>query len=407
MKRPLRPVPAAEARRILAGAGRVVGTEEVPLSAAAGRVLAAALVAPEDVPAFPRSAMDGFAVRSDDVAAASEAAPARLALVGSVEMGARPERAVGPGEAMAIPTGGHMPDGADAVIPLEFVDLTDAGEVAVQAAARSGRNVIPPGEDLRRGAEVVPAGRRLGPGEIAALASLGQTRIAVHRRPRVTVLSSGSELCLPGDTPRPAQVRDVNQSSLAALAASAGCEVSAGAPILPEHPDALEHALREALAGADVVVVSGGSSVGGRDHTAEVFARLGEILFHGLAVRPGRPTVVARAGDALLVGLPGVPTAAMVIFEVFMRPLLQRLGGEARVRRWPISARLASTYTSVAGREDYLRVRLVEQEGTWAEVIPGSSLSGLVAADGLVVVPAEVTVVKEEEVVAVWPLAGR
>jgi molybdopterin molybdotransferase len=404
MKPPLRPVSAAEARRILDGAARVVGTEEVSLGEAAGRVLAAPAVADEDVPAFPRSAMDGFAVRAADLAGASDATPVRLTLVGSVEMGARPARGVGPGEAMAIPTGGYLPENADAVVPLELVELAAADEIALQAAERPGRNVIPPGEDLRRDAEVVPGGRRIGAGEIAALAAIGRTRITVHRRPRVVVLSSGNELCQPGDTPQPGQVRDVNQSALAALAASAGCEVFAGTPILADQPGALERALREALPGADVIVVSGGSSVGGRDHTGEVFARLGDPLFHGIAVRPGRPTVVARAGDRLLVGLPGVPSAALIIFEVFVRPLLERLGGVRGLHRRPLSARLAAAYKSVAGREDYLRVRLVEQDGPCAEVVAGSSLSALVAADGLVVVPAEVTVVGEGEVVGVWPL---
>jgi molybdopterin molybdotransferase len=404
MKPALRPVSAAEARRILGAAGRVVGTEEVSLGAAAGRVLAAAVTATEDVPAFPRSAMDGFAVRSDDLAGASAAAPVRLTLVGSVEMGARPARGVGPGEAMAIPTGGHLPDGADAVVPLELVELAGAGEVALPAPERPGRNVIPPGEDLRCGAEVVPTGRRLGAGEIAALASLGQTRITVHRRPRVAVLSSGNELCLPAGIPQPGQVRDVNQSAISVLAARAGCEVSGATAILPDQPGALERALREALPDADVLIVSGGSSVGGRDHTGEVFARLGEVLFHGIAVRPGRPTVVARAGDALMVGLPGVPSAALIIFEVFVRPLLQRLGGDKGPRRWPVSARLSAPYKSAAGREDYLRVRLLEEDGLRAEVLPGSSLSAMVAADGLVVVPAEVTALDEDEVVAVWPL---
>jgi molybdopterin molybdotransferase len=404
MKTALRPVSAAEARRSLGAAGRVVGTEEVPLAAAAGRVLAAAVTAAEDVPSFPRSAMDGFAVRSDDLAAASAAVPVRLALVGSVEMGARPDRGVGPGEAMAIPTGGHLPDGADAVVPLELVELAGAGEIAFPAPERAGRNVIPAGEDLRRGAEVVPAGRRLGSGEIAALAGLGQTRVTVHQRPRVAVLSSGNELCLPGGSPQPGQVRDVNQSAISLLAARAGGEVSGETAILPDQPGALERALREALQGADVVIVSGGSSVGGRDHTGEVFTRLGEVLFHGIAVRPGRPTVAARAGDAVLIGLPGVPSAALVIFEVFVRPLLQRLGGERGPRRWPVSARLSAAYKSAAGREDYLRVRLLEEDGLWAEVLPGSSLAAIVAADGLVIVPPEVTAIEEGEVVAAWML---
>jgi molybdopterin molybdotransferase len=405
MKPALRPVSAAEARRILAGAGQVVGTEEVALVDAPGRVLAAAVVADEDVPSFPRSAMDGYAVRAVDVAAASEPTPIGLALVGSVEMGTRPARALGPGEAMAIPTGGHLPDGADAVVPVELTEAHGAG-VAALAAAAPGRNVVQPGEDLRRGAEVVPEGKRLGAAEVAALASVGRTRVPVYRRPRVAVLSSGSELCAPGEAPRPGQVRDVNQSALSALAASAGCQALYDGRIIPDEPGALEQALRDAMASADVVIISGGSSVGGRDHTGEVFARLGQLLFHGIAVRPGRPTLAARTDGPVLLGLPGVPAAALVIFEVFVRPLLGRLGGD-RGQPLPLAARLTTAQASAVGREDYLRVRLVERAGDlWAEPIGArvSALSALLAADGLAILPAEAGAVAAGERVRILPL---
>jgi molybdopterin molybdotransferase len=399
MKPALRPVSAAEARRILAGAATVVGRTTAALEDAAGLVLAEPLVAAEDLPAFRRSAMDGFAVRAADVAGASPAAPVWLALTGAVEVGTRPERAVGPGEGVAIPTGGHLPAGADAVVMVEQTELR-AGQVGVREAVAAGRNVIVPGEDLGRGTLVLPAGRRLGPAELAVLAALGHTEVPVHLRPSVAVLSTGTELCPPGQAPPPGKVRDVNQYALAALAAAGGCEVHHDNGVVPDDPGALEAAVRWCHA-FDVVLVSGGSSVGGRDHTAEVFERVGEILFHGIAVRPGRPTLVARAGGSLLVGLPGVPSAAMMIFEVFVRPLLQRLGGEVGGRRWPVTARLGAAYASVVGREDYLRVRLVERGGLWAEPLPGSSLSSALAADGYVVVPAEVGGIGEGELVEV------
>ena len=398
MRSSLRPVPAADARRILESAGQVISPEVVDLGDAAGRVLAGSLVATEDLPAFPRSAMDGFAVRAADVAGATEAAPVRLALAGAVEMGARPARSVGPGQAMAIPTGGHLPDGADAVVMVEQVEV-EGGAAVVRASVPAGRNVIPPGEDVGRGTEVLAAGQRLGPAEVALLAALGQLAVTVHRRPRVAVLSSGTELCAPGEVPAPGKIRDVNQYSLAALAASAGCLVRREG-LAPDDRPALEAAVAAALGGADVLLMSGGSSVGGRDHTGEVFAGLGEVLFHGIAVRPGRPTLVARAGDKLLVGLPGVPAAALVIFEVFIRPLLRRLGGERAPRPWPVTARLATAHTSVVGREDYLRVHLVDQAGeAWA-----APVAGLAAADGLVIIPAEVTAVGAGDPVRVLPL---
>jgi molybdopterin molybdotransferase len=404
MKSALRPVPAAEARRILAEAAGVAVTEaeQVPLAEAAGRVLAQALVASEDVPSFPRAVMDGYAVRAADAAAASGANPVWLTVVGTVAMGGPPLQAVGPGQAVGISTGGHLPPGADAVVMIEDTESHGA-VVGVRRAVAAGRNVILVGEDIRRGTEVLPAGRRLGAADVAALAAFGQAQVSVRRRPRVAVLSSGSEICAPVAAPPPGKVRDVNQYALGAQAAAAGCQVSHQG-IVDDDAAVLEKAVSAALANHDLVLLSGGSSVGRRDHTGPVFARLGEVLFHGINVRPGRPTVAARAGRKLLLGMPGVPTSAIVIFEVFVRPLLQRLGGERGGARWPVRARLDGDQASVVGREDYLRVRLVERAGeTWAEVLPGGSaaLSSVVAADGLVVVPEDVAALAAGDVVGV------
>jgi molybdopterin molybdotransferase len=405
MKPSLRPVPAAEARRMLDGAVSVVEREAVALDEAVGRVLAEPLVAGEDVPPFARSVMDGYAVRASDVATASEGAPVWLSVTGSVAIATPASGAVGPGQAFAIPTGGALPAGADAVVMVEHVELT-AGTVGVRRAVEPGRNIIQQGEDIPRGALVLPAGRRCGPSDVAALASFGHATVSVHRRPRVLVLSTGSELCPPAQAPRPGQIRDVNQSALAAQAVAAGALVTRGG-IVDDDPAALEAAIRAAAAGHDVVILSGGSSVGGRDHTAEVFERVGELLFHGIAVRPGRPTLAARAGGTLLVGMPGVPTSAIVIFEIFVAPLLRRLGGERELVSPSYPARLLSAYLSEAGREDYLRVRLVDRAGErWAEVLSGGSaaLSNVVAAEGLVVVPAEASALAAGQTVQVLPL---
>jgi molybdopterin molybdotransferase len=402
MKPTLHPVSAGEAHRILAGAGAVVGSELVPLEAAAGRVLAEVLVAGEDVPSFPRSVMDGYAVRAADLAAASDAAPVSLAVTGAVVVGTRPAGALGPGQAWAIPTGGHLPDGADAVVMVEHVE-TRGAVIAVRRSIAAGRNVVGRGEDIPSGTAVLPAGRRLAPADVAALAAFGRTEVPVYLRPRVAILSTGSEICPPGAEVPPGKVRDVNQYALGAQATAAGCAVTYGG-IVDDDPATLELAVRATAGAHDVVILSGGSSVGGRDHTPEIFERLGEILFHGVAVRPGRPTLAARAGGTLLLGLPGVPTSAILIFEVFVAPTLRRLGGERGWSPVTMPARLASRHDSEAGREDYLRVRLADHAGElWAEPLPGGSaaLASTVAADGLVVVPAEVTGVGEGEWVAV------
>jgi molybdopterin molybdotransferase len=377
---PLRPVSAVEARRLLAAARPITAVEEVAVEDAAGRVLATPVVAGEDLPAFPRAAMDGYAVRAADL-------PGRLEVVGSVIIGEGPTLSVGPGQALAIPTGGHLPDGADAVVMVEHT-RRDGGAVVVEAALEPGRHVMRVGEDVAAGSALIAAGQRLAPPHIAALAALGVTRVAVHRRPRVAVLSTGGELCSVAGRPPPGRVRDANQYALAAGAS--GCDVTRAGQV-GDDPVALTSALRALAAAHELVLVSGGTSVGGRDHTAAVLAGLGALLFHGLEVRPGRPTAAAAVGSSLIVALPGVPAAALIIFTVFVRPLLAELAGGTRPPAG--RARLAARHQSEPGREDYLRVRL--EDGV-AHLVAGgtSSLAALVAADGLAVIPADISVVE-------------
>jgi molybdopterin molybdotransferase len=395
MAAPLTLIRATEARRLLAGAAAAVGGEEVPLGSAAGRVLTAPVLAPEDAPAFPRALMDGYAVRAADVAGAGEATPARLRLAGSVAMGEAPGRALAPGEAVAIGTGGHVPAGANAVVMVEHTAADAAGGVAIRRPVAAGQNLMPAGGDLAVGALAIPAGRRLGARELAVLAGFGIAAVPVHRRPRVAVLSTGAELCPAEERPAPGRVRDVNQPALAAAAARAGAEVTR-AGIADDDPGVLAAALAPLVGTHDLVLISGGSSVGTRDFTGAGLAALGgRLLFHGIDVRPGKPTLAATLGRTLLVGLPGVPTAALVIFDVFVRPVLWRLGGEADREPWPArrSARLAHAHDSRRGREEYLRVRLEQRpDGLWAGPLAGGAagLSGLLRADGLVIVPEEV-----------------
>jgi molybdopterin molybdotransferase len=388
-----RPIPAAEARDLLAQAVAPVAGEQIPIERAAGRVLSRPVTAAGDLPEFARSAMDGYAVRAADLLAAAASRPVRLALVGAVLVGERPARPLGPGEAMAIPTGGHLPDGADAVVMVEHAEA-DRGAVLVRHAPDPGRHVIRPGEELRQGTVVLSGGQRLRACDVAALAAMGITRVPVHRRPRVAVLSTGAEICAPAQTPPPGKVRDINQYALGAAAIGIGCDVTY-AGITGEDADALERMLQPLVEAHDLVLVSGGSSIGGHDHTVDVLARLGRLLFHGVNTRPGRPTIAARAGTTLLMGLPGVPVAALVIFEAFVRPLLRQLAGEPGARGVGDGrlARLAAPYLSELGREDYLRVRLVARDGApWAETLGGGMavLASLPATDGLVVVGADV-----------------
>ncbi len=367
---------ADEARRILNDT-RAVGSERVPLADAAGRVLAGAFAAPADLPGERRSVMDGYAVRAADLAGAGPDAPTSLDVVGAVPMGAVFAGRVGPGQAVAIATGGFVPEGADAVVMVENTQTTGDRTIAVTRAIAPGANVVQPGEDLARGEAVLPAGRRLRAADLALLATFGVTTLEVHRQPRVALLSTGNELCAADATPQAGQVRDTNQIALAAQVAAAGCVPTLGG-IIPDDVSALRDAIRGLLAAHHAVILTGGSSIGTKDLCADAVADLPApgVLFHGIDIRPGKPTLFARAGNRPVVGLPGFPTSSLVVFDAFIRPMLWRLGGEVGRDSWPArrAARLGAAHKSVGGREDYLRVRLGTRDGElWADPLPGGS----------------------------------
>lgn len=382
-----------EARRVCEEAlGETrTGVEVVAAAEALGRVLAEGARSPGPVPHFARSVVDGYAVRAADTAGASAGLPSYLEVVGRVQMGRPPDAVVGPGQAVEVPTGGMMPEGADAAVMVEHTELLGGGTIEVSRAVPPGRNVIAVGEDVAAGAECLPAGRRLRAGELALLATLGVREVAVHRRPLVALLSTGDEVVPPEDEPGPAQVRDANAAGLAAMVVEAGSEPRFDG-IVADVAAELEAAVRRAWESADLVIVSGGSSVGERDHAARVLSSLGPpgLLFHGVALKPGKPTIGAMAGGKLLFGLPGHPLSAMVSFHRLLRPLLLRLGGEREL--WEPTARafLGRKVPSDAGRAEYVRVRLEPgPRGLVAEPLFGKSaaLSSLVAARGLVAVP--------------------
>ncbi|MES1172562.1 MAG: gephyrin-like molybdotransferase Glp [Bacteroidota bacterium] len=399
----MRLIPAAEARRILAEVPPLA-TEIVPFTEAEGRVLGAAVIAPHDLPPDRRAAMDGYAVRAADVAGATSEAGAVLRVIGSAPAGHAFAGAVGPGEAVAIATGAVVPDGADAVVMVEVTAPVDAagdyvevgGRVRVMAASVAGAHVVQAGEDLRAGVEVLSAGRRLRVGDVAVLASFGVVDVPVFRRPRIAVLATGSEICPPRETPRPGQVRDSNQYVLGAEVRSAGGIAVLGG-IVADDLDLLRDTVLRLIAAHDGVILSGGSSVGPKDLTGAVLRALPApgVLFHGIDIRPGKPTVFARAGEKPVVGMPGYPTSSMVVFDAFVRPLLARLGGETVTDPWagPLRARLARPASKPASREDYLRVRLSQRDGeVWADALPGGSaaISNVIFADGLARIPAGV-----------------
>jgi len=372
---------------------RRTAAEVVPLAAALHRVPTAPVTAPAALPGFARATVDGFAVRAADTFGASEGLPGYLDVVGAVRMGTTPTAAVRPGTAVAIPTGGALPPGADAVVMVEYTQEAMPGTIEVVRPAAPGEGMVRADEDVAAGAELVPGGRPLRAQDLGLLAAAGATEVTVHARPTVAIVSTGDEV-VPASTaaPQPGQGRDASAVALAALVADAG-----GIPrpwgIVPDDARALDEALRAAIAACDLAVVSAGSSVGARDETAGVVAGLGPpgIFCHGLAIRPGKPTLLAECDGVPVIGLPGNPLSALVVFRLVGLPVLRLVGGCLQPPPEPSTrARLARDVPSAAGRLDVVQVRLCDGR---AHPVFGHSalLSVLAAADGYVLVPEPAT----------------
>jgi molybdopterin molybdotransferase len=400
-------IPPDEARaRILAHVQPLGETETVPLMEALERALAAEITSPQALPEFRRSTVDGFAVRARDTFGASESLPAYLRLVGEVPMGQAAGLEVGPGELVTVHTGGNVPPGADAVVMIENTQASGPDEIEVRRPVAEGENVILPGEDIHTGDLILPAGHILREQDLGGLAAVGITQVTVARRPRVVIFATGDEVIPPDQPTRPGQVRDINSLTVAALAEQAGAVAVRGG-ILPDSFDVIYARVSEAIAqGADMVVLSAGSSVSVRDVTADVFNQLGEpgVLVHGIATRPGKPTILGIARGIPLVGLPGNPVSAFVQFLMVCTPVIYRLQGATPPRGLTVRVPLAANVASAAGREDYVPARLVEREGGLvAEPIffKSNLIFTLVKADGLLKIPLNATGLEAGEIVEV------
>ena len=365
----------------------------MPLAEALHRVPVAPVTAPHALPGFPRSTVDGYAVRAADTYGVSDGLPGYLDIAGAVRMGAAPDVTVSPGTGVSMPTGGMLPRGADAVVMVEYTAEAMPGTIEVVRPVAPGDGVVRADEDAAPGADLVPAGRPLRAQDLAMLAAAGVTSVTAHARPRVTIFSTGDEV-VPHDTAAllPGQVRDATAVALAALVTESGGQpVQAG--IVADDPGRLEAALRAALASSDLIVISAGSSVGARDETAAAVGRLGPpgIWCHGLAIRPGKPTLLAECAGIPIIGLPGNPRSALVIFRLIGMPLVRLVGGCTAPPAEPtVRARLDRDLASAAGRLDVVQVRV--RDGFAIPVFGLSALlSVLTAADGYVTVPEEAT----------------
>ena len=368
-----------------------LGPESVALSQSLNRILADDALSPIDLPPFRRSTVDGYALKAQDTFGASENNPGLLTVAGEVVMGAVTDLTVSYGETVTVPTGGMVPQGADAVLMVEFAEEVDKNTIQVKRPVSPLENVAEQGEDIGKGERILSRGHRIRPQDMGAMAAIGKSTLTVYRRPSVAIVSSGDEIVDVTEDPRAGQIRDVNHYSLGAQVETAG-----GIPIFlgiaPDSFEDLKALCEQGLARSDMLIVSGGSSVGTKDHTTAVIRSFSdsEIMAHGVSLRPGKPTIIGRTGTKPITGLPGHPVSAMIVFDLFMRPLIWRLAGYDGPL-WPLGKRISALLTrnlsSLPGREDYIRVSLDEKDGqVTAHPILGKSgsISTMVRADGLV-----------------------
>lgn len=413
-------LPPDEARSLLLShLGRPLrDSESIAVPAALGRVLAEDIHAPHPLPEFPRSTVDGYAVRARDTHGASDSLPAYLNLVGEVPMGDAPAFDVGPGQCALIHTGGMLPDSGDAVVMLEYTQFAQGEELEIFRAVAEGENVIRVGEDVARGQLVQAEGSLLRPAEIGGLMALGITSVNVAQKVQVGLISTGDEVIDPSESPRPGQVRDVNSYTLAALVERSG-GTARRYGVIPDVFERLKDSAAQALSECDVIIITAGSSASTRDMTADVIRSLGSpgVLVHGINTRPGKPTILGVCNGKAVIGLPGNPVSALVNGYLFVVPVIEKLLGLLPRPKPSVLARLTVNLPSQAGREDWWPVKLTGEprnrhasaagdSGLQAEPIFGKSnlIFTLAAADGLLRIDPDATGLSAGEVVEVFLL---
>lgn len=384
------------------------GTEWINSTEALNRITASAVIAPESLPAFARSTVDGFAVHASDTFGASESLPAYLTLAVEVPMGDQPAFTLQKGQAALIHTGGMLPEGSNGVVMLEYTQHARTKEIEILRAVGPGENILKAGEDIQCGQEVLSKGVKLRPAEIGGLIALGLTKVEVVRLPLVGIISSGDEVIPPDAAPRPGQVRDINSYSLSVLIEQYGGK-SLRYGISQDKQDNFEKMVKTALDECDLVIITAGSSASTRDLTAEVIQKMGMpgVLVHGVNVKPGKPTILGVCNGKPVIGLPGNPVSALVIASLFVIPVLDYLNGKTEIDPKPqVTAELTLNIPSSAGREDWVPVRLtIRQDGLYlADPVfyKSNFIFTLARADGLAYIPASATGLSAGETVLVY-----
>ena len=379
-------------------------SETVPLSEALGRVLAEDIKADEFVPDFDRSTVDGYALRAKDTFGCSDAIPAVLSLAGEIRMGESAEINVPRDSCAYVPTGGAIPEGCDCVVMVEYTEDYGDETIGILKPGAPGMNMIFRGDDVFPGKTVLKSGRVLSPQDIGALAAIGRILVPVRPHLRVGVISTGDELVSIDSTPGPGQVRDVNSPMLEALLKDYGAEpVNFG--IVTDDEKLLKEKTAAAAENCDAVILSGGSSAGVKDAACRIIGELGELLFHGIAIKPGKPTILGKTGNKPLIGLPGHPVAALFVAKLFVLPLLAQLEGR-KMRSWPVRAELAESLNANHGRMQVNACCLEEGDGK-LKAVPVRSKSGLITqlagADGYLVIGRDLEgLPKDAEVEVYW-----
>ncbi|MCX7708343.1 MAG: molybdopterin molybdotransferase MoeA [Clostridia bacterium] len=344
--------------------GYTLESEEIGIEDAVGRITTEDLIANEDIPGFNRSSVDGYAVISRDTFGASEALPAQLFLAGEVKMGEKPQFSLKPGQAAYVPTGGELPGNADAMVMIEYTEDFNDGFIYINKASAPGNHVVFKGDDIRTGKVVIPSGTYVRPQEVGMMAAMGYPRIRVQRRLCVGIVSTGDEIVSIDAQPSGSQVRDINSYALYAGLINCGARPKFFG-VVKDDFESIRKTVEEALKVSDVVLISGGSSVGNRDETYKVITSLGlpGILVHGIAVKPGKPTILGKVENKAVVGLPGHPASAYSIFRVFVCHLLRVMCGQSKENSPVMIAEMSCNYPSNNGREEFLPVKLEESAG--------------------------------------------
>jgi len=398
--RPIRETIALEDARatVLRAAAPIERTERAALADARDRVAAAPVISALDVPPFDRAAMDGYAVRAEDTFGAGRHEPRRLRVVGTIHSGDVPRASVGPGETMQIATGAPVPDGADAVVMVEETERAGADDVRVFTPVYPRQNVGRRASDIGAGAIVVQSGELLMPSRIGALAAAGTVDVEVYAKPRIALIVTGNEVVEPGRPLAPGQIYDVNRFTLGALVSRHG-GVPVPVPTAVDTLDALSMALHAAI-GEDVIVFSGGSSVGERDLMIDLLSAHGEILFHGVAVKPGKPTVFGRVNGKPVFGMPGNPTSCLSNGYMLLVPMIRKMARLPEYRPHVVRVPLARRIISTTGRHQFYTVRLAD--GAAVPAFKGSGdITSMAHADGYLEIPAQTDIVEAGELVDV------